>query len=137
MTVQKVIHDQLFLMRPSELANNADIKIALDLRDTLLANRGKAIGLAANMIGKSKRIIAFYIGSLPIVMINPRILKKNGKYITQEGCLSLKGERKVERYKKIKVTYQDMNFGQRTEEFTDLIAEAIQHEIDHCEGILI
>lgn len=137
MTAQNIIHDQLFLSQKSTSANRADLKVAEDLRDTLLANRDKAVGLAANMIGKNKRIIAFYVGLLPLVMLNPQITKKNGEYLTEEGCLSLSGERKTKRYRTITVTYQDMNLNTKTQEFTDFIAEVIQHEVDHCEGILI
>lgn len=137
MTAQNIIHDQLFLSQKSTSANRADLKIAEDLRDTLLANRDKAVGLAANMIGKNKRIIAFYVGPLPLVMLNPQITKKSGEYLTEEGCLSLSGERKTKRYRTITVTYQDMNLNIKTQEFTDFIAEVIQHEVDHCEGILI
>ena len=137
MTAQNIIHDQLFLSEKSTSANRADLKVAEDLRDTLLANRDKAVGLAANMIGKNKRIIAFYVGLLPLVMLNPQITKKSGEYLTEEGCLSLSGERKTKRYRTITVTYQDMNLNTKTQEFTDFIAEVIQHEVDHCEGILI
>lgn len=137
MTAQNIIHDQLFLSQKSTSANSADLKVAEDLRDTLLANRDKAVGLAANMIGKNKRIIAFYVGLLPLVMLNPQITKKSGEYLTEEGCLSLSGERKTKRYRTITVTYQDMNLNTKTQEFTDFIAEVIQHEVDHCEGILI
>ena len=137
MTAQNIIHDQLFLSQKSTSANRADLKVAEDLRDTLLANRDKAVGLAANMIGKNKRNIAFYVGLLPLVMLNPQITKKSGEYLTEEGCLSLSGERKTKRYRTITVTYQDMNLNTKTQEFTDFIAEVIQHEVDHCEGILI
>ena len=137
MTAQNIIHDQLFLNQKSTSANRADLKIAEDLRDTLLANRDKAAGLAANMIGKNKRIIAFYVGPLPLVMLNPRIIRRSGEYLTSEGCLSLNGERKTKRYKTITVTYQNISLETKTQEFTGFIAEVIQHEIDHCEGILI
>lgn len=137
MTAQNIIHDQLFLSQKSTSANRTDLKIAEDLRDTLLANRDKAAGLAANMIGKNKRIIAFYVGPLPLVMLNPRIIRRSGEYLTSEGCLSLNGERKTKRYKTITVTYQNMSLETKTQEFTGFIAEVIQHEIDHCEGILI
>lgn len=137
MTAQNIIHDQLFLSQKSTSANRADLKIAEDLRDTLLANRDKAAGLAANMIGKNKRIIAFYVGPLPLVMLNPRIIRRSGEYLTSEGCLSLNGERKTKRYKTITVTYQNMSLETKIQEFTGFIAEVIQHEIDHCEGILI
>lgn len=137
MTAQNIIHDQLFLSQKSTSANRADLKIAEDLRDTLLANRDKAAGLAANMIGKNKRIIAFYVGPLPLVMLNPQIIRRSGEYLTSEGCLSLNGERKTKRYKTITVTYQNISLETKTQEFTGFIAEVIQHEIDHCEGILI
>ena len=137
MTAQNIIHDQLFLSQKSTSANRADLKIAEDLRDTLLANRDKAGGLAANMIGKNKRIIAFYVVPLPLVMLNPQIIRRSGEYLTSEGCLSLNGERKTKRYKTITVTYQNMSLETKTQEFTGFIAEVIQHEIDHCEGILI
>lgn len=137
MTAQNIIHDQLFLSQKSTSANRADLKIAENLRDTLLANRDKAAGLAANMIGKNKRIIAFYVGPLPLVMLNPRIIRRSGEYLTSEGCLSLNGERRTKRYKTITVTYQNMSLETKTQEFTGFIAEVIQHEIDHCEGILI
>ena len=137
MTAQNIIHDQLFLSQKSTSANRTDLKIAEDLRDTLLANRDKAAGLAANMIGKNKRIIAFYVGPLPLVMLNPQIIRRSGEYLASEGCLSLNGERKTKRYKTITVTYQNMSLETKTQEFTGFIAEVIQHEIDHCEGILI
>ncbi len=137
MAVKKIIHDQVFLSQKSTLASKEDLNTALDLRDTLLANRSKAAGLAANMIGKPKRIIAFYIGSLPFVMINPKIIKKNGKYTTEEGCLSLSGQRQAIRHKNITVTYQNLNLEEVTQDFSEFIAETIQHEIDHCNGILI
>lgn len=137
MTAQNIIHDQLFLSQKSTSANRADLKIAEDLRDTLLANRDKAAGLAANMIGKNKRIIAFYVGPLPLVMLNSQIIRRSGEYLTSEGCLSLNGERKTKRYKTITVTYQNISLETKTQEFTGFIAEVIQHEIDHCEGILI
>lgn len=89
------------------------------------------------MIGKDKRIIAFYVGPLAMVMINPRIIDKEERYITKEGCLSLSGERSTKRYKKIRVSFQTMNFENRTQEFDGLTSEVIQHEIDHCDGILI
>ena len=137
MTAQNIIHDQLFLSQKSTSANRADLKIAEDLRDTLLANRDKAAGLAANMIGKNKRIITIYVGPLPLVMLNPQIIRRSGEYLASEGCLSLNGERKTKRYKTITVTYQNISLETKTQEFTGFIAEVIQHEIDHCEGILI
>ena len=107
------------------------------MKDTLLANNGKAAGLAANMIGVQKRIITLFVGPLPIVMLNPIIVKKADKYLAYEGCLSLEGERPTERYKKITVKYQNENFETRQQDFSDFVAEVIQHEVDHCNGILI
>ena len=137
MTAQKIIHDQLFLRQKSDLAGKNDLQVAINLRDTLLANRGKAAGLAANMIGQTKQIIAFYAGPLPFVMLNPRIIQKKQMYLASEGCLSLEGERNVQRYEEITVTYQNMELETVTQTFDDFIAETIQHEIDHCNGILI
>lgn len=133
----EIIHDTVFLSKKSLPAQKSDIKIAQELRDTLVANSGIAIGLAANMIGKQKRIIAFFAGMLPMVMLNPKIIEKSGEYTAEEGCLSLAGTRKTKRYDKIVVEYRDMDFNKKTQEFTGLIAETIQHEIDHCNGILI
>lgn len=137
MTAHNIIHDQLFLKQKSALANKNDLTIATDLRDTLLANRNKAAGLAANMIGQSKRIIAFYVGPLPFVMLNPQIIQKDKMYLATEGCLSLAGERQVQRYEEITVTYQNIKFEKQTQKFNGFVAETIQHEIDHCNGILI
>lgn len=137
MTAKNIIHDQLFLMQKSTPANKQDMQIAIDLRDTLLANKDKAAGLAANMIGKNKRIIAFYVMGMPMIMLNPQIVRKSGEYLATEGCLSLDGERPAKRYKEITVEYQNMNLEHVTQEFTGFIAETIQHEIDHCDGKLI
>lgn len=137
MTVQKIIHDQLFLRQKSSVAEKNDLQIATDLRDTLMANQGRAAGLAANMIGKTKRIIAFYAGPLPFVMLNPRIIQKKKLYLATEGCLSLEGEQQVQRYEEITVTYQNLRMEKVTQSFSGFVAETIQHEIDHCNGILI
>lgn len=137
MTAQNIIHDQLFLQRKSSLANKNDLIIVTDLRDTLLANRDRAAGLAANMIGQSKRIIAFYVGPIAFVMLNPRIIQKDKMYLATEGCLSLAGERQVQRYEEITVAYQNVKLESKTQKFSGFVAETIQHEIDHCNGILI
>lgn len=137
MSVKPIIHDELSLKFKSTLATKQDLTAAKDLKDTLLANNGKAAGLAANMIGVQKRIIALFVGPLPIVMLNPIIVSKSDKYLTYEGCLSLEGERTTERYKKITVKYQNENFETRQQDFSDFVAEVIQHEVDHCNGILI
>lgn len=137
MSVKPIIHDELSLKFKSTLATKQDLTAAKDLKDTLLANNGKAAGLAANMIGVQKRIIALFVGPLPIVMLNPIIVSKSDKYLAYEGCFSLEGERPTERYKKITVKYQNENFETRQQDFSDFVAEVIQHEVDHCNGILI
>lgn len=137
MAVKNIIHDQLFLMQKSTLANAKDMQVAVDLRDTLLANRNKAAGLAANMIGEAKRIIAFYIVGMPMVMFNPKIIQKGNEYLATERCLSLNGERPVKRYEHITVKYQNINLEYETQEFSGFVAETIQHEIDHCDGKII
>ncbi|MCT3475398.1 peptide deformylase, partial [Lactobacillus delbrueckii] len=114
-----------------------------DLLDTLLAHRESidglppAAGLAANMIGVNKAIIAVNAGFLPIVMLNPKILKRSGHYLAEEGCLSLPGERPADRYEEITVKYQDMDLEEHEQAFTGFVAETIQHEVDHCKGKLI
>lgn len=137
MAQQNIIHNQLTLSLKSAPATSTDLTIAQDLRDTLLANKDKAAGLAANMIGQNKRIIALFIGPLPIVMLNPVITSSSGEYLTQEGCLSLTGQRSTKRFKNITVQYQNENLEIHKQEFSDFTAEVIQHEIDHCNGILI
>ena len=137
MAVKPIIHDELSLKFKSMPATKQDLTAAKDLKDTLLANNGKAAGLAANMIGVQKRIITLFVGPLPIVILNPIIVSKSDKYLAYEGCLSLQGERPTERYKKITVKYQNENFETRQQEFSDFVAEVIQHEVDHCNGILI
>lgn len=137
MTQQNIIHDVMFLNQKSTPATKADIQAANDLRDTLVANSDRAAGLAANMIGVQKDIIAFFVGPLPMVMLNPKIVKKSGEYTTSEGCLSLDGQRSTKRYKEITVQYENLNFEKQTQDFTGFVAEVIQHEIDHCNGILI
>ena len=132
-----IVKDVFFLSQKSIEATKNDILIAQDLLDTLKAHENDCIGLAANMIGKQKRIIVARIGFMNVVMINPVIIKKSNAYETEEGCLSLSGVRKTTRYKNIVVTYLDMNFKQQKQAFSDLDAQIIQHEIDHCNGILI
>lgn len=137
MTAKTIIKDQWRLMQKANDADQNDLVVGKDLLDTFLANRERAAGLAANMIGVNKRVIAFYAEPLAIVMYNPEIVAKSGSYQTEEGCLSLVGTRPTTRYETIVVKYQDQNFERKTQEFTGFIAEVIQHEIDHCQGILI
>ena len=135
--VKPIIHDPLFLAQKSEPATPADRQIMADLLDTLRANLDRCVGMAANMIGEKKRIIVFCNGPMQMVMINPHITVKSGSYDTEEGCLSLAGTRKTRRYQKITVQYQDQAFQSRTGTFEGFTAQIIQHEIDHCDGILI
>lgn len=134
---KNIVRDQNFLPQKSVPATRADLPTALDLVDTLAANADRAVGLAANMIGVKKQIIAVSIGVMNIAMLNPKLIKKSHPYQTKEGCLSLTGERSTTRYKEIEVQYQDLNFKKQTQHFSGWIAEIIQHEIDHCAGILI
>lgn len=135
--IKPINRDTTFLAQKAELATTADQNVITDLQDTLKANAETCVGMAANMIGVNKRIIIFSMGLMNVVMVNPVITKKSGGYTTSEGCLSLIGERETKRYQKITVKYLDSNFQQHTQEFSDFIAQIIQHEVDHCEGILI
>ena len=140
--VKKLIHDPIFLAGKSEAATKEDLQIAQDLIDTLITHRDSCVGMAANMIGVKKRIIAFLdeSGRTPTytVMLNPEIIKKDGAYNTEEGCLSLLGgPRPCKRYKSIKIKYQTLELQTRIKTYTGWTAQIIQHEIDHCNGILI
>ena len=135
--VQPICKDVIFLARKSEPATPEDILIGQDLQDTLNAHRDGCVGMAANMIGKAKRIIVFLDGDTPTVMYNPEIVKASEPYEAEEGCLSLNGTRKTSRYRKIKVRYQNAAFQTRLKSYTGWTAQIIQHEIDHCNGILI
>lgn len=136
--IRELMHDPLFLARKSELAGEEDLTVAQDLLDTLQAHRETCVGMAANMIGVCKRIIAFDNNGTYMVMFNPEILKRSGEYETEESCLSLLGgPRKTKRYQKIKVQYQNEDFQIRLKTFEGWTAQIIQHEVDHCNGILI
>lgn len=129
-----------FLMRPGEPAGAGDEETVTDLVDTLEANRARCVGMAANMIGVSKRIIAFVdddLGGEITVMLNPVITAADGEYETAEGCLSLEGERRTRRARRIEVRYQDRRLREHHATFTGWTAQIIQHEVDHCEGIVI
>ena len=129
-----------FLRRPAEPASAEDLPIADDLKDTLEANRSRCVGMAANMIGEAKAIIAFVdeeMGGRITVIFNPRITAADGAFDTSEGCLSLKGERRTLRYRRIEVDYQDRCMRDRHATFTGWTAQIIQHEVDHCNGIII
>lgn len=135
--VCEIVRDPVFLSRKSAEATEADLPIVEDLMDTLRANLDRCVGLAANMIGKHKRIIVFSNGPLLVPMINPKIISKTGEYTAEEGCLSLDGKRKTKRYSTIVVTWQDANMQKRTGTLAGFTAQIVQHEIDHCDGILI
>lgn len=136
--IREIVRDPLFLSQPSAPAQREDIPIAMDLLDTLEAHADHCVGLAANMIGCSKNIIAIQAGPIRIAMLNPVILKHSAKsYTTEEGCLSLPGERTTARYPSIEVRYQDLKLHRQRQKFSGFTAQIIQHEIDHCQGILI
>ena len=135
--VREICKDEAFLARKAELATKDDIGVAQDLLDTLAAHKDGCVGMAANMIGINKRIIAFDNEGDYMVMFNPVIVKQSGPYEAEEGCLSLAGTRKAKRFQTIKVQWQNEKFQTRLKTFTGWTAEIIQHEIDHCEGIII
>jgi len=135
--VRIVVKDVIFLGQKAELATQEDAAVIVDLLDTLKANAQHCVGMAANMIGKKKRIIVYSMGIICIPMINPVIIKKSKPYETQEGCLSLTGVRKTTRYEFIEVEYMDQQFKKQKESFSGWTAQIIQHEIDHCDGIVI
>ena len=136
--VRELVHDPIFLARKSAAAGKEDQETARDLLDTLNAHRDSCVGMAANMIGVCKRIIVFDNEGTLMVMFNPEIIKAAEEYETEEGCLSLLGgPRKTKRYRKIKVRYQTEKLEVRLKTFTGWTAQIIQHEVDHCYGILI
>ena len=135
--VREIMKDEAFLAEASEKATAEDAEIARDLLGTLEAHKAGCVGMAANMIGVRKRIIAFDNEGSYMVMFNPEIVKKSGAYEAEEGCLSLTGTRKTRRWQSIKVQYQNEKMQIRLKTFTGWTAEIIQHEIDHCNGIII
>ena len=136
--VKEVVHDPVLLGGKSEIATLEDLQVAQDLLDTLAANKEACVGMAANMIGVQKRVIVFDNEGTYMMMFNPEILKMSDPYDTQEGCLSLLGgPRPCKRYQSIKVRWQNEKFQTRIKTFTGWTAQIIQHEIDHCNGILI
>lgn len=135
--VRQIVRDQMFLAQKSEFATEADKQVVEDLLDTLRANLDHCVGMAANMIGIRKTIIAVAAGPFQFAMINPVITKKIGPFKTEEGCLSLEGVRPCTRYKDIEVDYLDMNFEKQHRKFSGWTAQIIQHEVDHCNGIVI
>ena len=136
--VKELVHDPILLARKSVPAGKEDLAVAQDLLDTLMAHKETCVGMAANMIGICKNIIAFADGNRYMVMFNPEILKAEGEYETEEGCLSLLGgPRKTGRFQKIKVRWQTADLQTRIRSFSGWTAQIIQHEIDHCNGVLI
>ena len=135
--VREICKDEAFLALKAEPATTNDLGVAQDLLDTLVAHKDGCVGMAANMIGVNKRIIAFDNEGESMVMFNPVIVKQSGAYEAEEGCLSLTGTRRTKRFQTIKVQWQNEKFQTRLKTFTGWTAEIIQHEIDHCEGIII
>ena len=135
--IREIVHDPVFLAQPSAPATAADLPVAQDLVDTLTANLDRCVGMAANMIGEKKRIIVMARGLLVTAMLNPKILSASGEYETEEGCLSLQGTRRTKRYRTIRLTWQDMRMKMHTDTLDGFPAQIVQHEIDHCNGILI
>ena len=136
--VRPIVRDPILLSRRSEPATAVDRQTVQDLRDTFLAHRDSCVGMAANMIGVSRRIIIVSASGVPLLMLNPVITSRRGEYEAEEGCLSLPGVRRTKRFRSITVTFEDESLKRRrTSEFEGFTAQIIQHEIDHCEGILI
>ena len=135
--IKPIVKDVFFLGQKSDPATKQDLFVGQDLQDTLIANQDRCVGMAANMIGVRKRIIVFDNAGMIMTMMNPEITAKSGEYEAEEGCLSLLGTRKTKRYDKITVRFENA-FGQKqTQAFSGWTAQIIQHEIDHCNGILI
>ena len=135
--IKPIVKDVLFLGEKSTMATKDDIQVVNDLIDTLRANLDGCVGMAANMIGVKKNIIVFAMGEMIVPMINPVIIKKENRYITEESCLSLEGFRQTKRYETIEVEYLDKNFKKQKNTFHGFVAQIIQHEVDHCNGIII
>ena len=135
--IREICKDDAFLAQKAEPATQDDLQVAADLLETLEYHKDSCVGMAANMIGINKRIIVFDNEGTYMVMYNPEIIKKSELYQTEEGCLSLTGTRPVKRWKSIKVRWQNEKFQERLKTFTGWTAQIIQHEIDHCNGVLI
>ena len=135
--IREIMRDEVFLAQKAETATAADLPIAMDLLETLQAHKDGCVGMAANMIGENKRIIAFECEDQYMIMFNPEIIKRSDPYEAEEGCLSLSGTRKTKRWKSIKVQYQNEQLQLRFKTFKGFTAQIIQHEIDHCDGIII
>lgn len=135
--VKQIVRDILFLGQKSEPATKADVQVGRDLQDTLRANRGRCVGMAANMIGVKKNIIIVSMGFLDVVMFNPVIVSKSDSYETEEGCLSLDGVHKTTRYQNLEVEYYDFDWKRQRQKLSGWTAQICQHEMDHLEGRII
>lgn len=135
--IREIVKDEVFLSKKSEPADTEDMQIAQDLLDTLEVNKDRCVGMAANMIGELKNIIVFYDSGSPVVMFNAKIIESSGKYLAEEGCLSLEGTRKVSRFEHIKVRYKDKEFKSQIRSYSGFTAEIIQHELNHVAGKII
>ena len=135
--VKQIVRDIFFLGQPSEPATQADLSVGRDLLDTLQANREACVGMAANMIGVKKNIIIVNMGLIDVVMFNPVIISRRGRYETEEGCLSLEGVRKTTRYQEIEVEYYDSSWKKQRQKLSGWTAQIAQHEIDHLSGKII
>lgn len=135
--IRPIMTNEFFLSQPSDLASTADEAVCDDLLDTLEFHRDRCVGMAANMIGVRKRIIVFDDSGKQRMMLNPEIVESEGEYEAEEGCLSLEGVRRTRRYQRITVLYRDRDFVEHKERFAGFTAQIIQHEIDHCNGILV
>ena len=135
--VREIVHDPVLLSMKSTEAGPKDTKIAEDLIDTLKAHLGECVGMAANMIGERKRIIAIAKGPMIVAMMNPKIIRGYEEYEAEEGCLSLEGTRKVKRYRSIRLKWQDMQMKEHIGILDGFQAQIVQHEVDHCNGILV
>ena len=135
--IKPIVRDIFFLGQKSEIATMQDLSVGQDLQDTLKANQDRCVGMAANMIGVKKRIIIVHIGIINLVMYNPVIVRKDGPFETEEGCLSLDGVRKTTRYQNIEVEYLDGSWKKHRQKYSGWTAQIIQHEVDHLDGIII
>lgn len=135
--IRPIVHDPQQLQTSATPATRADAGVITDLLDTLKAHQDNCMGMAANMIGQNKRIIVILVGAFPIALVNPQIRQQRDAFQTEEGCLSLDGQRPTTRYQTITVDYLDQQFIPHHQEFTGFVAQIIQHEVDHCNGILI
>ena len=135
--IREIVKDEAFLSQKSVPATIEDKQIAIDLLDTLEANKDRCVGMAANMIGELKNIIVFSNDGTPTIMFNAKIIESSGKYVAEEGCLSLEGTRKANRYQMIKVRFKDMDFKSQVRTYSGFTAQIIQHELDHVAGKII